>query len=107
MSNTAVAVASLQVETFPAGTTSGNVLFSLIDSTSNVVSTAVVATGQTDTAAQASFTITTPDTYTVTAVRQDASGNTLGNVATSAAFVIAAPVTVNVSVPVTVTVTVS
>ena len=45
MSNTAVAV-----------TTSGNVLFSLINSTSK----------------QASFTITTPVNYTVTAVRQDA-----------------------------------
>jgi acyl-coenzyme A thioesterase PaaI-like protein len=107
MSNTAVAVASLQVETFPAGTVAGSVLFSLLDSASNVVSTSVVATGATDAVAQASFSISVPGTYKVSAVRQDASNNVLGSAVVSADFVVAAPVTVSVSVPTSVAVTLS
>ena len=107
MSNTAVAVASLAAQDFPAGTTVGVVVFNLVDSTGNVAQAVQVATGQADTAAQASFTITAPDTYTVSAQRQDGSGAPLGTAVVSAAFVVAAPVTVSISVPGSVTVTVS
>jgi hypothetical protein len=111
MSNTAVAVASLQVQSFPAGTTFGSVLFSLssldANSVATLVSSQAVATGETDSAAQASFTISDPGTYEVSAVRQDASNNALGTAVVSSTFVVAAPVTVSISVPANVSVTLS
>jgi hypothetical protein len=107
MSNTAVAVASLQVEVFPQGTTFGNVVFTVLDANNNVVSTSAVVTGEVDAASQATFVISTPGQYTISAVRQDASGNVLGNVVVSAPFTVAAPVTVNVSTPANVNVTLS
>ena len=112
MSNTATAVAALAVESFPAGTTVGGVLFTLssVDASgvATVANTATVAAGAADAEVSVAFVIDVAGDYTVSAQRQDGSGAALGSVVTSAVFnVVAAPVLVSVSVPTGVTVTVA
>lgn len=104
----AVAAATLTAQSFPAGTVAGNVVFTLMDSSGNPVgSPQSIPSGASDTDATATFTSVAAGTgYTVTAVRQDGSGNPLAPAVASPPFDIAVSTTVSVSVPSAVGVTV-
>jgi len=104
---TAVAIALLGVQTFPAGTTVGPVLFELVGADGSVVASQSAASGAADDHGTASFADVAPGTYSVRATRQDGSGNALGTPVASDPFTITAPTTVNVSVPTSVSVALS
>jgi predicted phage tail protein len=95
--STVIVTLSTKQQVFPAGTVPAGIKFSLSDSTiqPQTVSTAPYS---------ASFSDIAPGTYTATAQAVDASGNALGDPATSAEFTVAAPVMVDVPDVITVTV---
>lgn len=101
----AVAVAVLAAQSFPAATTVGPVLFTLLDSNNNPVTTQSVTAAAGDTSATATFPDVPAGTYTVSAVRQDASGAMLGTSVVSAPITISAPSTISITVPASVSVT--
>lgn len=101
----AVAVAALSAQLFPAGTVAGNVVFTLLDSSGSPVgSPQSVTAGAGDGSSSATFSSVPAGTYTISAVRQDGNGASLGG-ATSDPFTVDVPVTVSVTVPSGVSVT--
>jgi hypothetical protein len=102
---TASAVAALGSPVAAASV--GPIVFTLLNSAGQAVGTPVSVTqGATDTTSSASFLITAPDTYTVSAQRFDASGAAVGAAVVSPAFTVTAA-QVSVTVPVSVSVTVA
>ena len=104
------ATATCVDQEFPEGTTQGVFHFEVIDIATNLAVEAVNSPTP-----DASFTITAPGEYTVTAIRWDANNQPLGTLVTSAPVTISAqaliapPATiiVSISVPSALTVTVT
>lgn len=105
MSN-AVAIAPLSPQSFPLPTTAGPIVFTLIDSTGATVASQSVTQTAADTSSTATFSNVNPGTYTISAVRQDGSGNALAPAVTSDPFTVASTTT-TITVPASVSVTVS
>jgi hypothetical protein len=96
-----VVVVGVVAQTFPAGTTQGNILVSLTPDTGN---TNPAQTPQTlPDAGTVTFANVPPGAWVASAVREDAGGNPIGTAITSKVDV-PAP-TVSINVPQTITVT--
>ncbi|PVX61215.1 hypothetical protein [Paraburkholderia unamae] len=95
--STVIVTLSTKQQVFPAGTVPAGIKFSLSDG--SIAPQTVGAAPY-----SASFADVAPGTYTAIAQAVDASGNALGDPATSAAFTVSAPVLVDVPDVITVTV---
>lgn len=104
MSN-AVAVAALAPQSFPLTTVAGPVVFTLLDSTGATVASQSVTQTAADTSSTATFSNVAPGTYTISAVRQDGSGNALAPAVVSQPFTVTATST-TITVPTSVSVSV-